>query len=122
MYLFYNPTIQADAMHASLFWGDNIYKIRCAHMGHGILSVWRQMGILKKVVSGCVNDDITPLGLYQLLRARRVSPAWQKMMLEYLQKRRRYALVEQFCLALQHTNNDVLTKALEEARRALGKE
>jgi pimeloyl-ACP methyl ester carboxylesterase len=121
MYLFYNPAIQADAMHASLFWGDNVHKIRCAHMGHGILSVWRQMGVLKKIVAGCVNDDISSLGLYQLLRARRVSPAWQKMMLEYLRKRRRHALVERFCMALPDNSDEVFQKALEDARRALGK-
>ena len=122
VYLFYNPMIRADAMHAALFGGPNLVKIRCAHMGHGILSVWRQMGVLKKIVAGCIERDVSAAELHELLRARRHATAWQDQMLDHLRGRRRHGLVERFCLALSDSRQDEkFTTALAEARKALGK-
>jgi pimeloyl-ACP methyl ester carboxylesterase len=59
MWLFFDSQGVADSMHASLFQGDNITKVRCPFMGHGMLSVWREIGVLKAVVSGCINATIT---------------------------------------------------------------
>ncbi|MXQ08205.1 hypothetical protein GQ651_10155 [Alphaproteobacteria bacterium GH1-50] len=120
VYLFFNPSIQADAMHAALFSGENLIKVRCAHMGHGVLSVWRQMGVLKKIITGCVENDISATEIHRLLRARRGAGAWQNFFLEHLQKKRRHRLVERFCLALADTRtDDKFVQALAGARKAL---
>lgn len=115
-YIFYNPTITHDSMHAALFQGHNIVKIRCAHMGHGMLSVWRQMGVLRKIIAGCVEDDISTTEIHRLLRARHNSPAWQKLMLQHLQRHRRHRLVLQFCDALRARGNTM--QELDQARTA----
>jgi hypothetical protein len=100
VFLFYNPALTADAMHAALFHGPQITKIKCRYMGHGVLSVWRQMGVLGKIVTGCVEGSIDRVGIYKLLRARKHSTLYQRMLLAYLMENKRHALIVTYCNAV----------------------
>ncbi|MEP3347585.1 MAG: phosphoadenosine phosphosulfate reductase [Litoreibacter sp.] len=70
-FIFYDPLEPADAMHAALFRGDNITKLKCRFQGHRIASGLIQMGLLKPVVGACVDGTLTRTSFYKMLRARR---------------------------------------------------
>ncbi len=71
VFIFYDPLEPLDAMHAALFRGKNITKLKCRFQGHRIASGLIQMGLLKKVVAGCVDGTLTRIEFYKMLRARR---------------------------------------------------
>lgn len=71
VYIFYDPLEPPDAMHAALFQNPNVTKFKCRFQGHRIASGLQQMGILKSVVTACVDGTLTRDGFYKLLRARR---------------------------------------------------
>lgn len=79
--LFYDPTEPLDAMHASLFQGPNVQKFRCRHLGHRIASFWISLGMLKPVILGCVENTLSEHSFYQMMRARRESPRFQRALL-----------------------------------------
>lgn len=98
--LFYDPTIPVDSIHATLYRGDNIEKIRCRHMGHGMLTTWRHIGVLSKIITGCIEGTISEQEIYAHLTARKRSPFYQKRMLTYLLRRKRPYWVSQYCNAV----------------------
>ncbi len=121
MWLFYDSRIIADAMHASLFQGDNITRVRCPFMGHGMLTVWRDIGVLKQIVSGCISGTITRPEIHALLRGRRTVPKFQKALMTHLVKAGRHRLVVRYCDAvLARRNAPHFAHAARRARTALG--
>jgi hypothetical protein len=97
LWLFYDPTIVADSMHAALFQGAHVEKIRCPLMGHGVLSVWRDMGVLKAISAGVIEGTATRMEILRHLRARHGSPRYQKLLLIHLLKAGRDAQVIRLC-------------------------
>lgn len=100
VWLFYDPTIPQDAIHATLYTGSNIEKIRCRRMGHGMLTTWRQMGVLSHIITACITGTATRQSIYRWLTARKTNPFYQKRMLEHLIRIGRPALTYQYCRAV----------------------
>jgi hypothetical protein len=100
VYLFYDPTSTLDSMHAALFQGDNLVKLKCRFMGHRIASLWMAMGVLKPVVEGCIEGTLTRPKFYQLMRKRHETPRFQREMLNRLRDEKRYALTVRYCSAI----------------------
>ncbi|WP_371170587.1 phosphoadenosine phosphosulfate reductase [Aliiroseovarius sp. 2305UL8-7] len=98
--LFYDPTIAADAIHATLYTGANVEKIRCRNMGHGMLTTWRHMGVLSTIIKGCITGSITEAEIYAHLTARKRNPYYQKRLLSQLLRRNRPYWVSQYCNAV----------------------
>jgi len=71
MYLFYDPMAPLDAMHAALFHGANVTRLKCRFQGHRIASGMQAMGILRQIVEHCVDGTFTTAEFYRLARARR---------------------------------------------------
>ncbi len=84
VWLFYDSRIKADAMHAAHFNSPNVIHIRCPFMGHGMLVIWRQMGILKDVVAGCIDGTHSKTDVHRLFRARFGSGRYLRMVLDYI--------------------------------------
>lgn len=121
VYLFYDPLSPLDAMHAALFRGENLRKMRCRYFGHRIASLWGQLGILTPVVEGAISGTLTDAEFYHLLRGRRENRRYQKEMLDRLQKAQRPAWVAQYCEAvIARAPGPVFRQALKKARAALG--
>lgn len=120
VWIFYDSRIPADAAHVALFRGDNITKVKCPFMGHGMLSVWRDMGILKPVVSACINGRATLTGLHQMMRQRHQSLAYKRAVLAYLQKHKRHRWVVRWANAvMRERRGPVFVKARQEALAAI---
>ncbi|MGR3715030.1 MAG: phosphoadenosine phosphosulfate reductase [Shimia sp.] len=116
VHVFYDPRAPLDAMHASLYRGDNIAKYRCRFMGHRIASLWLLMGVLKPVIEGCVAGTMTQSEFYTLLRRRREIGRYQKEMLAALEKADRPKLIHRYCTAvLARRGAPVFRKALRAA-------
>jgi pimeloyl-ACP methyl ester carboxylesterase len=119
-YLFYDPTAQLDAMHMSLFGGDNVTKFKCRFMGHRIASAMQQMGILAPVIEGCIEGNLTTAEFYDLMRARRRFPRYLKELLAQLDKRQRPYLTAMLCEHyLSNNRGPAFRKALNNAGKEL---
>lgn len=122
VWVFYDARMPQDAMHATLFQGDNIEHMGCPFMGHGMLNVWRDMGVLKTIVSGCINGTATRTELRQLLRKRQGSKIYQKSVLTYLEGTGNHALLIRFCRAILRTRPAPhFRHAMNRSLEALGK-
>ncbi|MEM9798236.1 MAG: alpha/beta fold hydrolase [Pseudomonadota bacterium] len=122
MWLFYDSRITADAMHAALFRGDHVSKIACPFMGHGMLSLWREMGVLKAVVSGCIENTITVPQIRRLMRSRRTVPRFQKAILGHLLENKRHELIIRYADAVTARRGAPhFANAARDARAALGR-
>jgi hypothetical protein len=69
-------------------------------MGHGMLTTWRQMGVLSKIITGCIEGTVTRTDIFKLLTARKTTPFYQKRMLEHLARRNRPFLTSLYCRAV----------------------
>ncbi|WP_439103255.1 phosphoadenosine phosphosulfate reductase [Celeribacter marinus] len=120
VYLFYDPLSPLDAMHAALFRGENLRKMRCRYFGHRIASLWVKLGILTPIVEGAISGTLTDKEFYHLLRRRRDERRYQKEMLARLQKRGRAAWVAHYCAAIiARAPGPVFRRALKEAKENL---
>ncbi|MEM8803268.1 MAG: hypothetical protein AAGF55_12105 [Pseudomonadota bacterium] len=123
VWLFYDPRNMADSIHATLYAGENIQKIRCRHMGHGMLTTWRHMGVLSTIISGCIDGTFSEVDVYRQLKTRTRTPFYQKRMLGYLQTLRRPGLLRQYCKAVLDDSapqgRPHFRRAMEEAEHSL---
>lgn len=120
VYIFYDPLAPLDAMHAALFRGANITKFECRHFGHRIASAMQGMGILKPVVEGCVDDELSSSQFYQLLRKRRKYPRYLKGLLLRLDELDRPWLTIVLCeYVLSKRRGPAFRERLISARRKL---
>jgi hypothetical protein len=100
VHLFFDPMVVEDAMHAALFQGDNIVKLKCRYFGHGLTSALSQMGILTPVVEACVGGRPSQTELYRMMRVRRFAPRYQKAILTKLKGKRWPRLTHDYCRAV----------------------
>ena len=70
VYILFDPLEPLDAMHAALFRGTEITKLKCRFMGHRIASALIGMKILKPTIGSCVDGTMTRENFYTQLRAR----------------------------------------------------
>ncbi|MDJ1008305.1 MAG: phosphoadenosine phosphosulfate reductase [Paracoccaceae bacterium] len=119
-YLFYDPSAPLDAMHAALFQAPSVERYYCRRMGHRIASLWLNMGILKPVVTDCVDGRMTRVAFYRYLRRRRDSERYERALLEVVQRRGRPDLVRRLCRAvLSRRRGPRFRKALRQAEAEL---
>lgn len=121
VWMFYDSRIGDDSAHVAMFRGPNIQKVKCPFMGHGMLSVWRDMGILKPVVASCIDGTATRTSIGQLMRQRHTSLTYKRAVLSFLQKTKRNRLVIRWADAvMREKRGPVFVKARAEAVKALG--
>jgi hypothetical protein len=119
-WLFFDSRLPQDAMHASLFQSPNVIKIRCPFMGHGMLNVWRDMGVLKAIVTGCINGTVSEIDIHRFLRQRHGSKIYQKAVLSHLERTGRHALIARYCRTiLARRTAPHFRRAMEQALQAL---
>ena len=76
--ILYDPYEPLDAGHAARFTGDNVQHLRAPLLGHRLGSSLNQMGILNPIILGALNGTLSSKDYYQLLRARKDSPRYQR--------------------------------------------
>lgn len=120
VFLFYDPFAPLDAMHAALFRGDNVVKLRCRYFGHRIASMWIRLGILKPIVEQSIAGTLTEAAFYKMLRGRREDARFQREMLDRLDKKGRPWLIVRYCEAvLARRGGPKFRQAMKAARKKM---
>jgi hypothetical protein len=84
--------------------------------------VWREMGVLKQIVSGCINGTVAPRDVHQMLRKRHESKTYQKTILRYLEGAQKHALLVRFCkIILAKRGAPHFRNAMQDSLKALGR-
>lgn len=96
-YILYDPTQLEDAMHASLFTGSHVTKLRMPHMGAALQTDLMHMGILYDLLEYAILDRLTASEFGHLARARRNHLPYLKRLLAYLDAQDRPDLIRLLC-------------------------
>lgn len=97
VYVVYDPLEMEDAMHASLFTGDNVIPLRMRHGGGALQSDFLNMGILYDLLECALLDRLT-LGTFAVFsRARRQHIPYLKRLLARLEDQDRNELMRLLC-------------------------
>jgi len=70
-FVLYDPETEADAMHAALFSGTNITRVRCRHLGCEIETFLRRMDVLEPILKKAAKGKLRAFDIYAALRERR---------------------------------------------------
>lgn len=93
VFILFDPLEPLDAMHAALFRGPHINKLKCRFMGHRIASAMINMKVLKPIIGSCVDGTLTRLSFYKTLRARHEYRRYLRAILDRLDENRHPLLV-----------------------------
>ncbi len=120
VYLLLDPANTEDAMHASLFHGDNIHRLNCRHLGDFLSGELWSMGILPGLILEAGHNRLTPLSACQSLRKRRGHLPYLRLLLDKLQQAGRSQLVATLSrYVTERRGAPRFRKALVEAEREL---
>jgi len=100
VFLFYDPTMALDAMHAVLFQGANLSKFKCRFMGAQIGAIWQAMQIHDEVVERAIDHDLPAPVFYRLMRKRHDYSPYQKEILARLREQEKHELLVRYCRAV----------------------
>lgn len=96
-FVIYDPEEEMDAMHATLFSGSNVTKLRCRHMGRRIGLDLSSMDILQALVDRAGTGALTGADFFRLYRARRDYSPWLRQVLGRLEDDDRLVLAGALC-------------------------
>lgn len=120
VHVLYDPRETLDAVHASLFRGDNVAHLRCRHLRHRIARSLREMDILHCVVEAAAEGRLTEEKFYGLLRRRRNHSPFLRNMLFYLDDLDRPYLTALYCShVLDRMHAPAFRRRLNAARNRL---
>lgn len=117
----YDPFRPLDAMHASLFGGDHVMRLRAPFCGNALEHHLLTMGVLPELVDaageGCLDAD----GYYRLFRARRRYGPYLRGMLDHLEESSRPLLAAQLCRhVLRNRMRPQFMRQIERLEQAAG--
>lgn len=98
--LLYDPTEELDAMHAALFRGPHIEKIRFRHAGPRIGSELQAMNVLGKLFKGAADGTLSATDIYRALRRRREYSPYLRHLLNRIHIEDRDFLTAVLCRAV----------------------
>lgn len=87
VYLLYDPYRPLDHVHASLFQGPNVIRLKCRHLEGLIELSLRDMDVLHQVIEGASKGSLRPLDFFRLLRKRRDLMRYLRSVLHGLSRR-----------------------------------
>lgn len=96
-YVIYDPREQLDAMHAALFTRSNVQKHRMRFMGTALQTDLLEMNTWVPTLHAAAEGTLTDVVFARLYRARRDHRAYQRNLLDALQREKRTPLVEALC-------------------------
>lgn len=96
-FVLYDPEVQLDAMHAALFEGPNVSRLRCRHLTDQIERAFVTMGILEPMLEKAANGTLTDGAFFALYRARRAYPPYLRKLLASVDDSGRHRLTELLC-------------------------
>jgi hypothetical protein len=116
VFIVYDPIQQVDAVHAAMFRGPHIHRLRARNIGRDPQAELARMNVLRPLIDAACAGTLSPQRFYHLWRARRGNAHYLGRLIGRLQTMKRPALLLQ---ALKAANEQVehpqLRQALERA-------
>ena len=114
-YIFFDPEIPQDAMHAALFTKPNVIKLRMRHLGYNMEKHLTQMKILPEMIyeagEGILDEEV----FYKAYRIRRRYLPYLRGMLKHLESTDRDHLTALYCRSVvRRTGRPLFRKKLED--------
>jgi hypothetical protein len=123
MFLIYDPHVEQDAMHAALFNGANVTRLRARHLGPNPDIALESLGILDNLIEALMDGQLTQSLFSRLFRARHQNRNWLLQLLYHLQRNNQPYRVARLCQHVLHSRNGPrFRKALHEALQSLEKQ
>ena len=97
VHILFDPEVTADAVHASLFHGDHVSRIKCRHQGGQIELFLRRMGLLDGLMQIAMKGRLRPAIFARALRARRAYLPYLRRLLGRLEEQQRPYLSGLMC-------------------------
>lgn len=120
VFVLYDPWQQVDAVHAAMFRGPQVEKLRARHIGRDPQAELARMGILRPLIDSACAGTMEPASFHRLWRARRDTPQYLGRLVARVQAQKRpRRLVQALRAALTRTDHPRLRQALTEAEAAL---
>lgn len=94
VFIFYDPELPEDSMHASLFDGENIHRILCRRMGENIGETLEKMDVLPELIELAGASALDAQTCHEILRARRDHGPYLHRLLNRLEEDKRHLLVK----------------------------
>lgn len=88
-YILFDPFRSLDHVHASLFQGPNVTRLKCRHLDGLIELALRDMDFLHQVIEGAAAGQLEEVNFYSLLRRRRRHTRYLRTLLHGLSRRNR---------------------------------
>ena len=123
-FILFDPYRPLDHVHASLFQGANVTRLRCRHLDGRIEVALGELDLLHRTIEMAANGTLTEHGFYALLRVRRDHDRYLRALVQALGKRGRplhVVLVCQHVLSRQ-IGGPHFRKTLEAAKAKLAKQ
>ncbi len=119
-YILYDPYERMDAVHASLFRGDNIVRLKCKHLRDNIAGALLEMDLLHQIIENAADQSLTPAEFYKMYRARRTYSPYLRNMLYQLDDQNKPYRIALFCAhVLSKIKAPVFRRRLHNARDSL---
>lgn len=114
-YIFFDPEVMHDSMHAALFTKPNVTKLRMRHLGYHLEKHLLQMSILPEMIreagEGVLDEDV----FYRAYRIRRRYLPYLRNMLRRLETSERDRLTALFCRSvIRRANRPLFRKRLDD--------
>jgi len=122
-FIIYDPEVDEDAMHASLFTRSNVTKLRCRYVGGEIENFMRRMEILEPLIVTAMAGELTKSDFYHMFRERRNYLPYLRRFLSVVEEQQRPFLTAIMCRSvLTRMNTPRFRRQLTRAQRLLGEE
>lgn len=120
-FVLYDPHELMDAVHASLFQGPNVRRLKCRFLRSNIASALRSLDLLHRILEEAAEGRLSEQVFYAHLRKRRDHRPFLRTLLYHLDDQQRPYLTALFCShVLNRMNAPAFRKRLNTARIMLG--
>jgi hypothetical protein len=106
-YVFYDPKVTQDLGHAERLLSSKVKCLPVRDGGHSCALYLNKMGVLQLVVDRILNNDLTKVDFFQLLRNRRVMMWYHKKMVDRLEARPDSTMLDRFTAAFERNKSAV---------------
>ena len=97
VYILFDPYRPMDHVHASLFHGPNVTRLKCRNLDGLIELALREMELLHQVVEAAANNTLREVSFYKLLRRRRKHARYLRTLLHAVARKNQPTRVAYLC-------------------------
>ena len=97
VFILFDPFRPMDHVHASLFHGPNVTRLKCRHLDGLIELALREMGLLHQMLESAANNTMREVDFYKLLRKRRDHARYLRTLLHGVSRRNQPQRVAFLC-------------------------